>query len=548
MPKRFPLPRIFGVLAAMACACAVLGLAAQAAPAKQEIASDQSGIIILDVATPKGQGQLPPVAFDHNLHTRGENAAESCVNCHDGASAKNKAVFRDVAGKSGKELENAFHTGCVSCHADLKAKNLASGPQKAECRSCHNPSALPARDAAAQKKVDGGFDASLHARHIASPMIVAPGSAENCAACHHPLLNPISPDLKADSCRSCHQSRGETSKAAFADVAHGKCISCHLALAPSGVKAPVTCAACHNAAAKAEYAKLTPAPRLQVGQPDSVAMGVPPSAKDSAVPTPPPAVEGALPDAELDAATQRQPSMPPVVFNHKLHEAATESCVGCHHNTLQKCSSCHTPDGNDKGGKVTLMTAMHSPTSNASCVGCHETRKTAAPECAGCHAVMPKSKAAQSNCASCHVPPAASPAGAAKPDLASIIAAAPETVSIGAMANEYEPVAFAHRQHIEKLVAGIDKTSPGMMRFHAEPYALCASCHHNSPLSATPPTCASCHAKGTGDLKAALQQNERPELKTAYHQQCMSCHTSMGLAKPANADCASCHAKRAPGR
>lgn len=549
MVQRYNLSRILGFLIAAACTCAILGLAAQVAPAKQGNIPGESGVILLDVAKQGQEGELPPVVFDHSRHTQGEeNTAASCASCHDGSDAKSGYSFKGTDGKTGKALEEAFHAGCISCHENLSAKGRATGPLQAECRSCHQASSVPAKDKDA--RADGGLDASLHARHIASPLIVAVGRDENCAACHHPVDKPVSPGVKADSCRSCHLAREnavDTGRPAFADVAHAKCISCHQSLASSGVNAPVTCASCHDAAAKAGYKQVSPVPRLNAGQPDSVILGTPPSPKDSSLPTPPASLEGSLPDPNLDAATRPQPSQLPVVFDHKRHEAASNGCTSCHHNTLQKCSSCHTVSGSAKGGNVPLATAMHLPNSDLSCVGCHESRKTAQAECAGCHAIMRKGKATETNCASCHAPLPTRENAAKAPDLASVIAAAPDKVTIASLADEYEPAVFEHRRHVEKLAEGIMKVSPGMMRFHAEPYALCASCHHNSPPSATPPPCASCHSKGTNTPKTASAKG-LPDLKVAYHQQCMGCHTNMAITKPANTDCATCHAERAPSR
>lgn len=600
MSKRFHLPRILGLLTAITCTCVTLAIAAQVTPAKPDDAPDASGIIILDAtesAESPGQGQMPPVAFDHNLHTQKDKNGETCATCHEPSGAVTAQTFRPVAGKTEAELEEAYHTGCVSCHTDTKAKGMKAGPLQAECRTCHDAAALPPAKAspqaspqtsadAAPAKTDGGLDASMHARHVANPLITVTGSADNCAACHHPVEKPISPNLKADSCRSCHPASAQERSAdrpnqpLFADVAHKKCISCHQALGPQEARA-LTCNSCHDAKTKAGYAKLASPPRLEAGQPDAVMMGLPKTVADSSVPEVPPALRGAAPDKKLDAATATQPSMPPVVFDHKRHEATAENCTSCHHNTLQKCSTCHTPQGSPKGKNVTQSTAMHMPDSSRTCVGCHEARKTATPACASCHGGMPVK--AKPNCESCHQPldgRKASPADPAMrghlppgvpehqlhdampgmipgamtgytaqkalaeraktpaPDYSNI----PEKIVLGLLSDEFEPSVFPHREIVEKLAAGIKETAPGMAWFHSSPNALCASCHHNSPPSATPPSCVSCHAKSaTANVPAT--PDDRPLLKVAYHQQCMSCHTRMDI-KPAATDCAGCHALR----
>ncbi|CAK7035894.1 MAG: High-molecular-weight cytochrome c [Desulfovibrio sp.] len=588
--KRFSVPRLLCVLAAISCTCAALTFAVQVAPTPAKASSatpaspDTSGLIILDIATPE-KGELPPVVFDHNKHTQGENPAATCETCHSGHS------LRLAEGKKGKDLENAFHDSCISCHAEVKSRGKASPPQKAECRSCHNANALPLAKAPKNKpgdkpmnlpggRVDGGFDASLHARHVASAKI------ENCASCHHQTKVPLSsPSLKVDSCRSCHAASpgdavvpGSTGAPPFAQAAHTSCISCHMNVAKSGTPVPLTCDSCHSLAKKAGYAKLDPVPRLKAGQPDMIVMGASASTANTRSGDLPVVSPGqSLPDKKLADTTAPQTSMPPVAFNHKNHETTVDSCISCHHNTLQKCSSCHTPTGSAKGGNVTLALSMHAIDSNRSCMGCHESRKTAKPECAGCHAIMPRAKTAQSNCQSCHTPanvsgakqlypprmpvihgpgpalppgalPVAGPPAVAPPPPPGTLerealAKAPESISIGILANEFEPSVFPHKRVVESLIAGLEVTSPGMMTFHSEPYSLCASCHHNSRPTATPASCATCHSKATPKTP-----DGGTPLRTAYHQQCMSCHTAMNI-KPAATDCAGCHAKRVtPGK
>jgi hypothetical protein len=41
-------------------------------------------------------------------------------------------------------------------------------------------------------------------------------------------------------------------------------------------------------------------------------------------------------------------------------------------------------------------------------------------------------------------------------------------------------------------------------------------------------------------------QPERPQLKAAYHLQCMGCHKGMDVKRPVNTSCASCHKAKAP--
>ena len=75
--------------------------------------------------------------------------------------------------------------------------------------------------------------------------------------------------------------------------------------------------------------------------------------------------------------------------------------------------------------------------------------------------------------------------------------------------------------------------------FHKDPASLCTACHHNSPASATPPPCASCHAARIDPANPG-----KPSLKAAYHLQCMGCHDGMKVARPLKTSCASCHKPR----
>ncbi len=112
-------------------------------------------------------------------------------------------------------------------------------------------------------------------------------------------------------------------------------------------------------------------------------------------------------------------------------------------------------------------------------------------------------------------------------------------MTIGVLSDKYEPSKLPHRKIINTLMAAIgdDKLAA---TFHTDKATVCAGCHHNSPVSKTPPKCASCHGKPFDPAKG-----DRPGLKAAYHQQCMGCHNRMKLEKPADTACAECHKERA---
>lgn len=556
------------LVAATAALAAQTPLTAPAA-AKPAAPGDAVGVVLLDTA-PGGKRDMPPVSFNHDAHTKAlEKQGKGCESCHQPLTPGSKSdfsyKFRNTKGKPAGTLKDLYHTGCISCHAEQSKADAKTGPVEAECRSCHNG---PAKAKSAQKsRADGGFDASMHARHIQSKSfaIVAGenADADRCASCHHPAPTPLPAGLKADSCRSCHGKGLEKQGMPFSKMAHESCISCHLKASvmakPSG---PVNCAGCHDAGVKATHKRLPEVPRLQAGQPDAVLM-----------------LAGGKNATAGQNATQpglAKGLFTTVPFDHKLHEKAAPSCISCHHNTLQACSSCHTPAGDAKGNYKTLNQVMHKPDSARSCVGCHESRKTTQPQCAGCHSSTPR-KASPASCATCHTAPAGVPLEqahsgalsnlprAAKQDIAratimnrsgaatestapKALAMGPETVTIGVLSKEFEPSVMPHGRIVRALAEGIAKTNPSWSKLHATDYTLCRSCHHNSPDSPgaanpVPPKCVSCHAQ-SGPLPA----DGRPLLKQAYHQQCMGCHQRMQLKKPADTACSACHTKRAPAQ
>ena len=88
--------------------------------------------------------------------------------------------------------------------------------------------------------------------------------------------------------------------------------------------------------------------------------------------------------AGQDASSPRMKLVP---YNHKAHEPRAQFCNSCHHNSLEKCSNCHTPQGDTKkGGGVTFERAFHKATAQQACVGCHDTAKQDT-KCQGCHKV-----------------------------------------------------------------------------------------------------------------------------------------------------------------
>ena len=264
-------------------------------------------------------------------------------------------------------------------------------------------------------------------------------------------------------------------------------------------------------------------------------------------------------------------AMKPVVFNHLIHEKKVDNCETCHHTgDPVSCSTCHTVEGKAEGNYITLDRAMHATNiakrakgnTPVSCVSCHEQQTKERRECAGCHAIVTP-KRDEAWCATCHnITPSMTPEqmqkginGTLLPGDNEALAAetvlarkpvepvspmlAPYKVVIDALADKYEPSNFTHRRHLTSLMERI-KDDKLAQAFHNKPEILCATCHHRSPLSLTPPKCGSCHTKEIDTANPG-----RPNLMAAYHLQCMGCHKGMDVARPRDTDCTTCH-KAAP--
>ncbi len=261
--------------------------------------------------------------------------------------------------------------------------------------------------------------------------------------------------------------------------------------------------------------------------------------------------------------------MRPAVFNHLIHEQKIAECESCHHTgDMVSCTSCHTVEGIADGNFITLERAMHAENiakradgvTPASCVSCH-VQNLERRECAGCHSLIPTPPRTENYCATCHDVTslmtkeqfmqgvrgeldsseneelAAETVYARKQNTEGAISPfeIPNKVKIDILSEEYEGSNFTHARHYSSLLKriGDDKLAKA---FHADPYALCAACHHESPASMTPPKCVSCHSPTIDPASP-----ERPNLKAAYHLQCMGCHDAMDVSRPKNTSCTTCH-------
>jgi hypothetical protein len=496
----------------------------------------RADIITIDIGPEQSQNEMAGVTFLHGLHT--SSLDQQCAVCHD--ENKGRPNFSFTPSDQPPSME-AYHDRCITCHVDKKAVKEPSGPMADQCGVCHvrKPAVV-----SSSEKVK--FDKSLHFVHVTSGDIKgsAMGDQDNCSACHHQYDEPkkelVYKKGEEESCAYCHDT-GDTVLANgdrvrnIRQASHQSCVACHQEIkARKGSAGPVLCAGCHDDREQAQMAsarlkKNAPIPRLKRNQPDQVLLT--PWEKEMKDPS---------------------PFMPAVAFDHKGHEAQTQSCQSCHHDTLKKCSECHTPDGEEKkGGFVSLYNAMHTTQAGQSCMGCHK-EFTAAPECAGCHARMPTvAKQDPATCAACHnVPPdqyrqaqdlsrvAAEAVAARSQGYTKVMAdKIPETVVIEDLSKEYEPSRFPHGKVVRAILERTDDSSLART-FHRNQAGLCLGCHHNSPNSLEPPKCGSCHDKN-GPVSGS--DFAKPGLKGAFHGQCITCHQKMKVTQVLANDCVKCH-------
>ena len=511
-----------------------------AAPNSGSEAGRSDGIFIKS-AQDGLEDEMPHVLFFHDLHTE-VLEGKDCSTCHlKKASGLYKFEFKETSTVIGDARKEMFHENCIGCHNEMRKEGEIAGPDTENCRGCHQE--LPETPLA---RMDLPFDKSLHYRHESSKDILptVDGMTGNCGNCHHEYDDQSRQTVykpgKEGACIYCHKETDSETARAIQTVSHESCLNCHKNMKERKISktGPVNCQGCHASEFQKKIEIVSPIPRMKRNQPDAVLMA-------------------AKVDQQLSAGKEPNISIAAVAFNHKIHENNSESCRACHHASLEKCSTCHTSTGDEKGEFVTLEKAMHSVKDMESCSGCHN-QKQKEKNCAGCHSQMGMVTPEEDSCKSCHRVTMESIESFPiekenRAQMASEIVAErrettlaytdqeiPEKVSIGVMQNEYMPAVLPHRKIVKRLLAGINKNQLGVW-FHSEKYSMCMGCHHNSPMtSGASPACASCHSAMT--QKANLEG--RPNLKGAYHGQCIGCHEKMGITEPAARNCTSCHKKK----
>jgi nitrate/TMAO reductase-like tetraheme cytochrome c subunit len=539
-----------------------------------EDAKARADIVVIDTLAQFNDLELPPVTFLHDLHTEAlKDKDKVCLTCHkeDEAAGRLSTLFMRQENSGAEAVKTVYHDECITCHTERSGLGVSAGPLEGECRDCHD-----AEPAVVSNRQDAGFEKILHTRHFASdniPDLAATLGAEpeNCGRCHHEYdkakgeVVPVQED--EGTCRYCH--KGETYRLeegsevmvrTLQSAAHAQCIDCHrdLRLEGKNEKGPEKCSSCHGIVGQEQVRtnnskylkKVGELPRLEAGQPDAAMVTAFPA------------------DVRVKPYEDGGPlTMLSVPFNHKAHESDSDTCRVCHHEAMDSCVSCHSLEGKEEGGFVQLSQAMHRPGAGRSCVGCHA-QKQQDPDCSGCHASMDNSlSVSREACAKCHQKGAQENIDVRgltteqRNELAATMLEGrtleaglypvediPENVEIKEMADEYKAARFPHRRILLTMVETMkDDDMAGY--FHSRQGTLCQGCHHNSPVSATPPKCVSCHGKPFDDKNL----DARPGLKAAYHAQCMDCHSRMGIEGreitkgkpvPRNTDCTGCHAKK----
>lgn len=579
-----------GLVGGLSLAAALFSGGLHASPAKEakgggKAVVAQADVIKIDVLKQFGPLEEPAVAYSHDKHTAAlakipDLAKNGCANCHK-TDEKTKVMslkYMRLEDSSKADVRQVYHSNCISCHNALAGKVEKTGPRDAQCRGCH----VKDKDWPATEWHKPVVDRGLHWRHART----AEKADNKCGDCHHvwdKTAKKVAPAAKEEdvngSCNYCHEKTDTVVKGrdpekirANRAASHYKCVSCHLKLVQEGKKesesGPVKCEGCHGTDGLAKV-KANTKQMVEQAKPDLRMKRKQPDAALILASTPAMAKSATTPAVKRD----EQARMGAVAFNHKFHEENSATCNVCHHASLQSCSEkCHQPAsvGPQVGKVVNLAQAMHSAKSEHSCVGCHAKKQLEDKNCAGCHAQRKMGLQSDTDsCGKCHMKPDAVAPTITKADGQKLAAATlearkpmtatfanddiPEKVTINSLADQYEPTVLEHRKIVLSLQK-VMKDSKLSNYQHIDEGSVCRGCHHNAPADNTkkPPRCGTCHAANFNP-----EQPTAPGLKHALHNQCMKCHTAMGIegvkynptdanAKPIpkNTDCEGCHVKK----
>jgi hypothetical protein len=485
-----------------------------------------------------GSLERPQVIFDHKKHVEalikadGKKEWDTCDSCHPWNEDKSLLSFafpKKVAKKDKNSYMNAYHNECMDCHKKMNSQRKKSGP--VTCGDCHPEKLSTLRYQ--YPVTEFGFE--HHDKH--DKKLKEKNIQDTCSYCHHIYNEELVYEKgKEWSCSYCHDIGKKTGPVLAIEtkliakkglglekVSHMRCLNCHLYFkkqeegkirAKDEKEAPIACVQCHTGKYKT-VAELEKVPRPDSGQSEK---------------------------AFIDIEKSRMKGVP---FDHKSHQTQSKTCRGCHHETLNACRECHTLAGNPDGGNVTLAAAYHNISSERSCSGCHDVKKSD-KKCNGCHhALFPvdaRTKEPRKEiCALCHsgkrelLP--ATKLSVKGLDTEKV----KKEVEVKILEREYDPSKFPHVKIIEKMIQ-ISNDDKLASYFHRNLQTLCEGCHHQSRSEAEarkdePPYCRNCHSVAFDSLRL-----NRPRLLAAYHRQCIQCHIKMELEKPK--ECKECHKEK----
>jgi hypothetical protein len=450
----------------------------------ESAAQKRADIIRIDSMQAFGKLERPPVTFLHQKHTEALAAQnKDCSACHLVENKRLVPQYMRLKNTAKQEVMDIYHGNCTACHQEMAAARQKSGP--VVCGECHKE-----RPDLVSIWQPIGMDKSLHYRH-------SKAQNEKCERCHHEF-NEVTKKLyhaegKEGTCRYCHKDVTEENRISLQLASHLACIDCHSkTLAKFDDAGPITCGGCHDPAQQKLVEKLKAVPRI---------------------------------------------------------------CRVCHHANLNACVQCHTLQGTKEGDQVTLEASMHRLNVDMSCLGCHDLNQRD-PKCAGCHAGIARTRQQDPDaCQACHMADVTrvteSIQDTEEKDLVARMLDSrnpvthtfaesdiPENVEMKTLMNQYGPVKLPHRKIVQTLSGNI-KDNRLVRYFHRDENMLCQGCHHHSPASKKPPSCASCHGQPFDE-----RDPFKPGLMAAYHRQCMECHEAMGIEKPVATNCTACHQKK----
>ena len=499
----------------IAAVCLIMAVALLSGCGASEAVEQEARADIVTIDDMKVFGRLsrPAVNYPHDMHTEALEAHDKgCADCHlkDERGAMSLKFMR-LADEDEKTTMQIYHDNCIECHKAMISDGFEAGP--VVCGDCHSKE--PEYTSSRQPM---SYDYSLHYRHVVA-------SSDSCSLCHH-VYDDQKKELvyvkgEESSCRDCHRETRTDNVITMREVSHSACITCHI----ERQKGFVECAGCHDLEMQKSIERVENPARIDRNQPDFILVAA----------------------GESDLETSKMNTVP---FDHRGHEGFTSSCRDCHHETLKACRECHTLAGDSTGAGITIQRAMHDMNSEHSCVGCHEVHKMDAG-CSGCHSLMEQGRLSQHACEICHAGPEPDRLAAVKGKYKSLDAFRPkrsevrlsfaskdipEEITIGVIADEYEPARMPHRAIIDTLMNKISGSRVAT-HFHGHEDVVCEGCHHHSPVGHKPPLCENCHGKPFDPNHLHM-----PGLFGAYHRQCMGCHEEMNI--KLEKGCEGCHAKK----